>query len=118
MAEPGIRHRLPDDPADDSPPGLAVLLRVRAALASAPEDQFEQVVATLAAYRSGSRQARAACSMLVRRPQWVEEDVSQAISTQDPATSAMLLYAAQTPQQAALLAPTVDLVHLGSTATS
>ena len=113
MAAPGVRHRLPDDPGDDSPLGLPVLLRVRAALASAPQDRFEQVVAALAAYRSGSPQARAACSVLVPRPQWVEEDVSHALSTHDPAMSAMLLYAAQTPQQAALLAPVVDLVHLG-----
>lgn len=111
MADPGIRHRLRGDPRDDSPLGLPVLWRVRAALASAPEEEFEQVVAALAAYRSGSPDARAACSVLVPRPDWVAEDVADALSTEDSASSAMLLYAAETPAQAAALARMIDFLH-------
>ncbi|GAA0450563.1 hypothetical protein Aca07nite_54740 [Actinoplanes capillaceus] len=92
--------------------GLPVLLRVRAALVSAPEKEFEEVVAMLEAYRCAEPEVRAACSVLVPRPEWVEQDVADAYAAQDSGRSALLLYAAGTPRQAVLLARWLDIVHL------
>ncbi len=103
-ADSGIRHRLPDDPVDGSPLGLRALLRVRAALAVAPDDEFTRVAAALEPYRAGERYARAACAVVTARPDWVAQDMTGA-------ECPMLLYAASTPEQVAALTPTVDLVH-------
>ncbi|MBB4753015.1 DUF4132 domain-containing protein [Actinoplanes lobatus] len=111
-ADPGIRRRPQTAPLDDEPPGPAVLLRVRAALACAPQPEFDQVVAALATFRSGFLFARAACSVLVPRPDWVEEDVTDALNADDRPRCGMLLYAARTPEQAAQLASQFGLPDL------
>ncbi|MBW6435692.1 DUF4132 domain-containing protein [Actinoplanes hulinensis] len=108
-ADPGIRRRPQTALLDDAPPGPAVLLRVRAALASAPQPEFDQVVTALATFRSGWLFARAACSVLVQRPDWVEEDVTEAVDADDRRRCAMLLYAARTPKQVTRLADLVGL---------
>jgi hypothetical protein len=111
MADPGIRRRLPADHHDDSLPGLWQLLRVRAALASAPEAEFEEVLAALAAHRAGPAPARAASSVLVPRADWVERDVADTLSDRDHRRASMLLYSVTAAGQAAALAPMVDLIH-------
>lgn len=80
------------------------LLRLRAALASATEEEFEQVSGALTAFRSGPPQVRAACSVLVPRADWLEQDVAEALAADDSARIEMLLYAVSSPQQALALA--------------
>ncbi|SDS36315.1 DUF4132 domain-containing protein [Actinoplanes derwentensis] len=94
--------------------GLPLLLRVRAALASAPEEEFEQVVAALTPYRAGSAFARAACSVLTVHPDWLAEDVADALSTGDSTRTDMLLYAVDTPAQADQLARQAHFEHWGA----
>jgi hypothetical protein len=87
---------------------LQVLLRVRDALAVAPEAEFEQVVASLGAYRTGLPHARAACSVLVPQADRVEEDVAAAVADADGPRAGMLFYAACTGAQAATLGAFAD----------
>ncbi|MDR6316963.1 DUF4132 domain-containing protein [Actinoplanes couchii] len=93
--------------------GLPVLLRVRAALASAPAEEFERVVAALAPYRSGSAEARTACSVLVPRPDWVDADLTAAVTADDDTLLEMLFYAASTAGQAEALVRRVNLTRMG-----
>ncbi|MEU8659321.1 hypothetical protein [Actinoplanes philippinensis] len=102
----GVRHLRPGE----SRPGyfadlpLQVLLRVREALAAAPEAEFQQVVTSLEEYRAGSAYARAACSVLVPQADRVDEDVAAAVADGDGSRAGMLFYAACTGAQAATLA--------------
>ncbi|BEL06906.1 hypothetical protein Q0Z83_050970 [Actinoplanes sichuanensis] len=82
---------------------LQVLLRVRQALAVAPEAEFQQVVTSLEGHRAGSAHARAACSVLVPQADRVEEDVAAVVADADGVRAAMLFYAACTGAQAARL---------------
>ncbi|GAA4934828.1 DUF4132 domain-containing protein [Actinoplanes utahensis] len=106
----GVRH-LRDGEQRDSwsgDPALQVLLRVRAAVAAAPEEQFEQVVAALEPFRAGLPYTRVACSVLVPRADWVEQDVADAVADSDSQRAGMLLYAAGTAEQAGTLAALAD----------
>ncbi|GIE28122.1 hypothetical protein Ait01nite_011670 [Actinoplanes italicus] len=107
-----IRHRVAADSSGRFRSSLEALLRVRAALAAAPEDEFEQVSAAVAAYRSGLPHVRAACSVLIPRPDWVSEDVAEALAADDSSRCRMLLHAVGTPAQAASLTRAVHLHHL------
>nr|GID81377.1 hypothetical protein Ade03nite_03010 [Actinoplanes derwentensis] len=102
----GVRHL---KPGESSPPGRSdapfrILLRVRAALAAAPEEEFEQVQAALEPFRSGLPETRVACSVLVPRADWVEPDVAAAVAGADAVRAGMLIYAAGTGEQAEALA--------------
>jgi hypothetical protein len=112
-ADPGIRYLQAGDPGDGSPATLASLLRLRAALAAAPQEEFEQVSSAVAAFRPGTPLTRAACSVLIPRPAWVAEDVADALAADDSARILMLLYAAGTPEQAEALSRAADLYDLG-----
>jgi hypothetical protein len=109
---PGVRHRQAADPGYRSPEALEALLRVRAALAAASQAEFEQISESLAACRSGSPLVRAACSVLVTRPEWVSVDVADALAADDSVRCLMLLYAAGTQAQVTSLAQVVDLHFL------
>ncbi|WP_239171119.1 DUF4132 domain-containing protein [Actinoplanes campanulatus] len=111
MAEPGIRRRQPGDSPHEPPTGLRQLLRVRAALASTPEEEFDQIVAALTGHRAGPEHARAATSVLVPRADWVEQDVTDTLSADDRYRSGMLLYSVTTAAQAGALARMVDLIE-------
>jgi hypothetical protein len=85
-----------------------VLLRVRDALAAAPEAEFQQVVTALEAFRTRLPYARAACSVLVPRADRVEADVADAMADADGPRAGMLFYAACTGAQAAALGALAD----------
>jgi hypothetical protein len=91
---------------------LLVLLRVRAALAVAPQDEYEKAVGPLEACRAGDAYARAGCSVLVPRQDWVEADVADAVADADGCRALLLLHAARTAEQAAALARLPDPWHL------
>ncbi|MEV0902316.1 DUF4132 domain-containing protein [Actinoplanes sp. NPDC049802] len=110
-ADPGIRRRLATDRHADSLPSLRSLLRVRAALASAPDEEFAEVLAAVAGHCAGSALARAACSVLVPRADWVERDIADTVSDKDHRRAAMLIYSVMTFAQAAELAPMIDLIE-------
>ncbi|MEU4620606.1 DUF4132 domain-containing protein [Actinoplanes sp. NPDC023801] len=112
-ANPGIRHRLTSDPGYRSPAALAALLRVRAALASAPPDEFDRVAEAVTAHRSGVPYVRAACSVLIPSPELVAQDVADALAAGDVPRCLMLLHAAGTPSQALALAQAVEPDVLG-----
>jgi hypothetical protein len=114
-ADPGVRYRRTSDRQDGLLAGLPALLRVRAALAAAPEEEFERVSDALAAYRSGSPYARLASSVLLPRPDWLEEDVADALSAGESSRCLMLLYAVGTAKQAASLAREVEPYDLAGT---
>ncbi|MEU8660473.1 DUF4132 domain-containing protein [Actinoplanes philippinensis] len=80
-----------EQPASWAGPGA--LLRVRAALAAAPDDEFERIVAALRPYREGLPYVRAACSVLVPRPDWVADDVAATVASRDSRLAQVLLYA-------------------------
>ncbi|MBB4745872.1 DUF4132 domain-containing protein [Actinoplanes lobatus] len=83
-------------------PDLLVLLRVRAALAAAPDELYEEVVEVLAGYRGHGLHARCATSVLVpTRADWVAEDWADALAEPGFNRAAMLLTAISTPEQAA-----------------
>ncbi|WP_307798066.1 DUF4132 domain-containing protein [Actinoplanes flavus] len=114
MAEPGIRRRQPGDSPHEAPAGVGQLLRVRAALASASQEEFDQVVAALSGHRAGPAHARAACSVLVPRADWVEQDVTDTLSSDDHDRAVMLLYSVTTAAQAGALARMVDLMRVAA----
>ncbi len=107
----GVRHLRP---GEASPPGgadtpLQILLRVRAALAAAPGDEFDRAVAALEPFRGGHPETRVACSVLVPRADWVAADVADALADDDSGRIGMLMYATGTSEQAEALAPHSDL---------
>ncbi|HWS39260.1 MAG TPA: DUF4132 domain-containing protein [Actinoplanes sp.] len=110
---PAIRYRVPGDSYSAILDGTRTLLRIRAALAAAPETEFEQAGTAVERYRSGSVFARAACSVLIPRADWVEEDVVDTSAGHGGARIGMLLYAANTPAQAEALIRRVNLLNLG-----
>ncbi|MFC4070059.1 DUF4132 domain-containing protein [Actinoplanes subglobosus] len=109
----GIRHLRPGETQERRWAGLPVLLRVREAIAAAPEEEFERVVAALAPYRGGHAYARAACSVLLSRPDWLDDDVAATVADRDGCRARMLLHAVRTAQQAHALALVADPWHLG-----
>ena len=73
----GVRRRRPGDEHRTVSlffdPDLLVLLRVRAALAAAPDDLYAEVVEAVAGYREAGPHTRCATSVLVpSRADWVE----------------------------------------------
>ncbi|MEU4158685.1 DUF4132 domain-containing protein [Actinoplanes sp. NPDC026670] len=111
----GVRFLRPGEEQGSTSAALSVLLRVRAALAAAPDDEFEQVVAALTPHRAGLPAARAACSVLAPRPDWVDADVADALAVRDSRRARMLLYATSDPAQARRLAeiPEPWSTHVG-----
>jgi hypothetical protein len=93
-------------------PELLVLLRVRAALAAATQDEYDQAVGPLEACRAGDVYARAGCSVLDPRHDWVEADVADAVADADGCRALLLLHAARTAGQSAALARLPDPWHL------
>ncbi|MFD1372113.1 DUF4132 domain-containing protein [Actinoplanes sichuanensis] len=100
----GVRFLRSGESPESSMTVPSVLLRVRAALAVATDDEFEQVVAALTPFRAGLPHARAACSVLVPRPDWVAADVADALADRCTVRARMLLYATSDPRQARQLA--------------
>ncbi|GAA3350926.1 hypothetical protein GCM10020358_78680 [Amorphoplanes nipponensis] len=85
-------------------PALATVLRVRAALAAASDEEYAEVVDALTPYRGAGAYARAATSVLVpTRPEWVAEDVAAAVADDDESRAAALLHAAGTGEQVTTL---------------
>jgi hypothetical protein len=106
-SEVGIRHLRSGEEALGR--GDAdVLLRVRAAVAAAPDDEFEQVVTALTAYRDGLPGGRVATSVLVPRPAWVAADVAETAASGDAGLAQMLLHATGDPAEARRLAEIPD----------
>ena len=106
---PGVRHRRPGEAksawaADTS---VQVLLRVRQALAAAPAEDYDEVVAALAPYRQAHPYARAAASALVpERRDWFEEDLHHAaVAGHDGYLASLLLCAASTADDVRILLP-------------
>jgi hypothetical protein len=102
----GVRHRRPGDESRTVAlffaPDLVVLLRVRAALAAAPDDVHAEVVEAITGYRERGPHTRCATSVLVpSRADWVEQDWAEALAGRDFHHAAMLLAAIGTPAQAA-----------------
>ncbi|PRX16732.1 DUF4132 domain-containing protein [Actinoplanes italicus] len=108
----GIRFLLPGEKRAGRWSELLILLRVRAALAVASQDEFEAAVGPLEAYRAAHAYARAGCSVLVPRRDWVEADVAETVADADGCRALMLLHAARTAEQAAALARLPDPWHL------
>ncbi|WP_433796019.1 hypothetical protein [Actinoplanes sp. CA-252034] len=108
----GVRHLRPGETQLTRWPATAVLLRVRAALAVAPDDEFEQVVTALMPFREGLPTARAACSTLVPRPDWVDADVADTVASRDSWRARLLLHATADAGQARLLAEIPEPWHL------
>ncbi|MET0423526.1 MAG: DUF4132 domain-containing protein [Actinoplanes sp.] len=79
---------------------MQVLLRVRQALAAAPDDDYAATVALLTPFRAGHAYARVATSVLVpAQADWVEQDVAAAIADADPYRAAVLTAAISTGEQ-------------------
>ncbi|GAA4965350.1 DUF4132 domain-containing protein [Actinoplanes utahensis] len=91
-------------------PHRDILLRVRAALAPAPDSAFAEVVAALRPYRDRSWSAAVATSVLLPgEADWVEQDVRTVAATgsldRHQHVAALLLMAAGTAEQIDALAP-------------
>ncbi|MFC4070058.1 DUF4132 domain-containing protein [Actinoplanes subglobosus] len=106
----GVRYLRPGEvrPGYFADMPLQVLLRVREAVAAAPETEFQQVVAALEGYREGLPYARAACAVLIPETGRVEEAIAAAVADGDGPRAGMLFYAACTGAQAATLAVHAD----------
>ncbi len=107
----GVRPHRPGetDHGWRSNPAGIVALRVRAALAAAPDDEHAEVVEALKPYRSLAAPARVATSVLVPgRADWVDEDIDAAIADGDEWRAATLLDAAGTEAQVTSLAQAVS----------
>ncbi|WP_433792599.1 DUF4132 domain-containing protein [Actinoplanes sp. CA-252034] len=104
----GVRHRRPGEsrPARHPCGAMRTLLRVRQALAAAPDATYAQVVAALRAYRAGGSHARAAVAVLVPEERaWFEEDRDAAVAAGDDYLATLLLMAAATADDVTALAP-------------
>jgi hypothetical protein len=108
----GVRHLRPGEKREGRWPALLILLRVRAALAAAPEDEFDEAVAVLETHRAGNAWARAGCSVLTPRQDWLDADVADTVTDADGCRALMLLHAVRTAEQAAALAGLPDPWHL------
>jgi predicted DNA-binding WGR domain protein len=108
---PGVRHLRPYEtrPGWYADPAMQALLRVRHALAAAPEEDHARVVATLEGYREAVLFARSATSVLVpERRDWFEQDRADAVRLADPYLSVLLLTAASTEEDVRQLLPLAD----------
>jgi hypothetical protein len=101
---PPVQHMLPSEsrnPWEAPDPRLQVALRVRAALAAAPDDVYAETVSALAGYRDAGAFARVATSVLApTQTAWVEQDLAEAIADKDEYRVTALLTAVATPEQA------------------
>ncbi|WP_433790988.1 DUF4132 domain-containing protein [Actinoplanes sp. CA-252034] len=114
----GVRRRRPDDEQHTVglffDPDLLVLLRVRAALAAAPDDVHAEIVDALAGYRGRGLHARCATSVLVpSRADWVEQDWADALTEPGFNRAGMLLTAISTAGQAADARRAADALAIG-----
>ncbi|WP_433731524.1 DUF4132 domain-containing protein [Actinoplanes sp. CA-051413] len=92
-------------------PQRQILLRVRAAIAVATEDEYAEIVEALRPYRDRSWSAAVATSVLLPGERdWVEQDVRTVLAngSPKPELAALLLLAAGTAEQARALAPHLD----------
>ena len=106
----GVRHLRAGEQRDgwSGDPSLQVLLRMRAALAAASEEEYREVVATLQPFRAGLPYTRVACSVLVPRADWVEQDMADLAADRDTYRAGPLLYAVGTAEQATTIASLAD----------
>jgi len=100
-------------------PAVATVLRVRAALADATEEEYAEVIAALTPHRAAGAYARAATSLLApAQLEWVAEDIATALADGDESRATGLLSAAGTQEQVtALAAITSSYPVAGSMAT-
>ncbi|MFD1371134.1 DUF4132 domain-containing protein [Actinoplanes sichuanensis] len=108
---PGVRHRRDDErrPAVHPSATARVLLRVRQALASAPEQTYAQVVDALRPYRDKGLHARTAVAVLVPEERaWFEQDRDDAVAAGDDNLGTLLLLAASTAADVTALATVAD----------
>ncbi|MEU4155909.1 DUF4132 domain-containing protein [Actinoplanes sp. NPDC026670] len=108
---PGVRHLRPGESHKGwyADPAMQAVLRVRQALAAAPDDDYEHVVAVLEGYREASLFARAAASVLApERRDWFEPDLADTVRVADDYLSALLLTAAATEKDVQRLRPHAD----------
>ncbi|SFF91333.1 WGR domain-containing protein, predicted DNA-binding domain in MolR [Actinoplanes philippinensis] len=108
---PGVRHLRPGETRQGwyADPAIQALLRVRQALAAAPEDDYAAVLTVLSGYREAILFARAAVSVLApERRDWFEQDRAEAVRLSDAYLSALLLTAAATPADVRELFPVAD----------
>ncbi|MEU8615778.1 molybdate metabolism regulator, partial [Actinoplanes sp. NPDC048791] len=92
-------------------PQRQILLRVRAAIAVAPDAEYAELVEALRPYRDRSWSAAVATSVLLPGERdWVEQDVRTVLAngSPKPELAALLLLAAGTAEQARALAPHLD----------
>ncbi|MGW4943038.1 DUF4132 domain-containing protein [Actinoplanes sp. NPDC004185] len=98
-----------------SDPALMTVLRVRAALAAASDEECAAVIEAVTPYRAAGAYARVATSVLVpARLEWVAEDVDTAITDADSCRAAALLSAVSSEKQATALAAIVSPYSVGS----
>lgn len=99
-----VRHLLPGEIRDSASadPPLMITLRVRSALAAAPDDEYAAVVAMLAGHRAAGPYQSAATSILApTESAWVDADCA---ASPAPHLAAALLTATRTAAQAEALA--------------
>ncbi|GAA2645640.1 DUF4132 domain-containing protein [Paractinoplanes durhamensis] len=88
---------------------LAIALRVRQALATAPDDDYAAALTLLTRYRSGHLYSRVATSVLAPgQTEWVEQDIAAADAASDGYLGMALITAAGTGDQATLLSSLVN----------
>ncbi|GAA0565345.1 hypothetical protein GCM10010172_56080 [Paractinoplanes ferrugineus] len=87
---------------------MTVALRVREALAGAPEADYASALALLAGFRAGHLYSRVGTSLLAPdQAEWVEQDVEAAVTAGDHYLSFALIHSAGTARQADALADVV-----------
>jgi predicted DNA-binding WGR domain protein len=108
---PGVRHRRPGERHPVRYPSAAIrlLLRVRQALAAAPDHTYAEVVDALRPYRARGSHARAAVAVLVPEERaWFEQDRDEAVAAGDDHLGTLLLLAAGTAEDVTALAPIAE----------
>ncbi|GIF40691.1 hypothetical protein Axi01nite_50020 [Actinoplanes xinjiangensis] len=108
---PGVRHRRPGERHPVRYPSAAIrlLLRVRQALAAAPDHTYAEVVDALRPYRARGSHARAAVAVLVPEERaWFEQDRDEAAAAGDDHLGTLLLLAAGTAEDVTALAPIAE----------
>ncbi|GIE82828.1 hypothetical protein Aph02nite_87780 [Actinoplanes philippinensis] len=108
---PGVRHRQPGERRSVRQPcgATRAVLRVRQALAVAPDTVYAQVVDVLRAYHEGGSYVRAAVSVLVPEERgWFAAARDGAVAAGDGYLATLLLMAATTAEDVSALAPLAD----------
>ncbi|BEL10853.1 hypothetical protein Q0Z83_090440 [Actinoplanes sichuanensis] len=108
---PGVRHLRPGESHQGwhADPAMQAVLRVRQALAAAPEDDYSRVVTVLEGYREANLSARSAASVLMpERRDWFEADLADTLRVADDYLAVLLLTAAATEADVRRLFPLAD----------